>query len=712
MNCHLSNKVSGIGVPWCSGTFRSVRWITACLVLQATAGTGSAFADQFVLYARDVPRVPNSWDFESQAQGAPGNNDCDHNPETYAVNRVGFQSTPLVATRFTRFTLPAGHVVVRVKVDVLARYDFPSTGNIRARVLSDAGNRTINKTFSSSNGNCGWRLGDAGDITDLADWCNNPGLVNTIQVSIQRRTNDRVLRCKAFRIVVTTRRDTTPPDFICPAGISVPCVGQVPAPDPGAIIAIDDRCGPVSVVHVGDGPLQGGPCGGTIARTYRATDARGNAATCVQLITVADNVRPSITCPPSLTVQCLSDVPAPSFSGGATSDNCGPVNLQWVSDSSLSGGPCGGTISRRWRATDQCGNSRECTQIIVVCDTTRPTITCPSPMTVQCPAEVPPPQFTGTASDNCGSPNIVHVRDTTAGDACDRVITRTWRATDSCGNTRTCDQIIRIADTTHPTVTCPLELSVGCLADIPAPDFTNGSATDNCGTEELLIEHTGDSPLQGDACNGTLSRTWRVTDPCGNLTTCQQVINVSDSTAPIITPPPDIVAEPDAGRCDADVDVGSASTSDDCPGPTTLSASRSDGLSIDDPFPIGVTTIEWSSTDACGNVGTAVQEITVVGEDCDGDGTCDAVDPDDDDDGIPDVCDVERCAEGSSVLGDLNCDGAITIADINPFVLALTDPKQYRLLFPNCDPICADVNRDRIVSVSDIRAFVALLQGN
>ncbi len=65
--------------------------------------------------------------------------------------------------------------------------------------------------------------------------------------------------------------------------------------------------------------------------------------------------------------------------------------------------------------------------------------------------------------------------------------------------------------------------------------------------------------------------------------------------------------------------------------------------------------------------------------------------------------------EASLALGDLNCDGAVTVSDINPFVSALTDMHGYKAAFPGCDPMSADINNDGTVSVADINGFVEML---
>jgi hypothetical protein len=64
------------------------------------------------------------------------------------------------------------------------------------------------------------------------------------------------------------------------------------------------------------------------------------------------------------------------------------------------------------------------------------------------------------------------------------------------------------------------------------------------------------------------------------------------------------------------------------------------------------------------------------------------------------------------LAGDLNCDGLVTAADIDPFVVALTGGADaYAAAFPDCRYDNADVNGDGTVSAADIDGFVSLLTG-
>lgn len=77
----------------------------------------------------------------------------------------------------------------------------------------------------------------------------------------------------------------------------------------------------------------------------------------------------------------------------------------------------------------------------------------------------------------------------------------------------------------------------------------------------------------------------------------------------------------------------------------------------------------------------------------------------------PELMVMEEITFGGGVAGDLNCDGVVNNFDIDPFVLALTDPAGYAAAYPECDIALGDVNGDGAVNNFDIDPFVALLTG-
>jgi hypothetical protein len=90
---------------------------------------------------------------------------------------------------------------------------------------------------------------------------------------------------------------------------------------------------------------------------------------------------------------------------------------------------------------------------------------------------------------------------------------------------------------------------------------------------------------------------------------------------------------------------------------------------------------------------------------------------DGDADAIGDACDLcPSTPAGQAVTvsgcrtGDLNCDGSLNFGDINPFVLALSNPAEYETAYPSCVGT-GDINGDGTTGFADINPFVALLSG-
>src|SRR5207249_2252242 len=199
-----------------------------------------------------------------------------------------------------------------------------------------------------------------------------------------------------------------------------------------------DSCGTVTVTIVGTVTNLTGHCGNSFdaTRTWRATDACGNAAECSQTVTVEDHTPPTITCAPNKSVECTS---AWSFDAPTATDTCGNATITILGTVTNITGHCGNTFdaTRTWRATDACGNSAICVQTISVRDTTPPTFICKPDRTVQ--PGVAWSFDDPVATDTCSAVAVQVINTVTNTTATNTLVaTRTWQATDACGNTSTC----------------------------------------------------------------------------------------------------------------------------------------------------------------------------------------------------------------------------------------------------------------------------------
>lgn len=65
-----------------------------------------------------------------------------------------------------------------------------------------------------------------------------------------------------------------------------------------------------------------------------------------------------------------------------------------------------------------------------------------------------------------------------------------------------------------------------------------------------------------------------------------------------------------------------------------------------------------------------------------------------------------------SVAGDFSGDGIVNVEDINPFILALTNPTAYAAQHLYADLLVLDPNGDGLINIEDINPFVDLLTGS
>ncbi len=406
-----------------------------------------------------------------------------------------------------------------------------------------------------------------------------------------------------------TIEDTTPPQIVCPANITISC-DQSTDPSHTGIPVVSDNCGAASDIIVTYTDVTAGPgdCSGIthITRTWTATDPCGNSATCVQQITMEPVNGPDITCPPDVTIAC-TDSSDPSNTGTATATtDCilpGEITIDHTDNFAPSCGSAG-VITRTWTATDPCGLSSTCTQTITIQDNQPPVLTLPANATIEC-GESTDPSNTGqaTATDACSAVNVTYT-DASSG-SCPETITRTWTATDECWNTSTGTQTITIQDTTDPVLTLPANATIECGESTDPSHTGQATATDACSTATVAY-----TDASSGSCPETITRTWTATDACGNTATGNQIITVNDTQSPAISCPADIKVNCDEGT-DPSV-TGSASANDACSGPVPeANITYSDNITIGSCANNYTITRTWTAVDDCGNSATCNQTITV-----------------------------------------------------------------------------------------------------
>ena len=298
----------------------------------------------------------------------------------------------------------------------------------------------------------------------------------------------------------------------------------------------------------------------------------GNVGTgqtfCFDNIMLCDQtLPPMIECPDDVTVDCDASMD-PADTGMATAtDLCSEPDVTFADVSGQGVAGCDQytyTITRTWTATDNLGMTATCEQMIMVQDTTAPVITCPADVSGSCTdSTLPTGTGEATATDNCSSEAEIMITFTDVSNqgmegcgASTFSISRTWMATDACGNTATCVQTIAVADSQPPVVTCPADqMMVACDANALPIATTieefiaiGGTVSDDCsGLMDLSLNVFNNPPSldmldfcpEAPEADRTLTRTYQITDICGNVATCEQTFVFAPSSAdPVITAVP------------------------------------------------------------------------------------------------------------------------------------------------------------------------------
>ncbi|WMI65008.1 gliding motility-associated C-terminal domain-containing protein [Aestuariibaculum sp. YM273] len=369
------------------------------------------------------------------------------------------------------------------------------------------------------------------------------------------------------------------------------------------------------------------------------TDTNNNETICTQDVVVTDNQAPVFDCTSlsdiirnsdSETVCSNSD----SVTAPVATDNCdGSITADGTrSDNAAMNDPWPvGTTTITWTFTDTNNNETICTQDVVVTDNQAPVFDCTSLSDIIRNSDsetvcsnsdsVTAPVATdncdgsitadGTRSDNAAMNDPWPVGTTTI----------TWTFTDTNNNETICTQDVMVTDNQAPVFDCTSLSDIIRNSDSEtvcsnSDSVTAPVATDNCDGSITADGTRSDNAAMNDPWPvGTTTITWTFTDTNNNETICTQDVVVTDNQAPVFdcTSLSDIIRNSDSETvCSNSDSVTAPVATDNCDGSITADGTRSDNAAMNDPWPVGTTTITWTFTDTNNNETICTQDVVVT----------------------------------------------------------------------------------------------------
>ena len=338
--------------------------------------------------------------------------------------------------------------------------------------------------------------------------------------------------------------------------------------------------------------------------------------------------------PADTTVSCIGDVPiAPTLTADDDFDPSFPKEVVHV-DSPLPGSLDGCStvaITRTWTVMDDEMLSASVMQTItVLADTDPPFVGLPEVKdTVACEMadyttwidtrrlEVSVNIFGAnpTITDNCSMLMVSDDAPATFDNQCGTLVV-TFTITDACGNSALWTAEYTVEDNQGPElIGIPASMTgnnaMDCSTPIPNPPIV--TAIDNCTTPSTITFSSVSTQVMNGSCSEfeyTVTRTWSVSDECGNVTDSIQIIEVIDNLSPSFTAPPDVVIECSDDPDDLGITGDVVNEADNCD--QNLVTTYSDIItpgSCPQEFTIERT---WRVRDTCGNVTGKVQTILVT----------------------------------------------------------------------------------------------------
>ena len=393
----------------------------------------------------------------------------------------------------------------------------------------------------------------------------------------------------------------------------------------GTATLTSDNChdAVVSGSRSDNAPLIAGYPLGVTTITWTALDASGNSASATQTVTVTPNVAPKLMVPANIVVgtdarACLANIA--SLGTPVYKDDLDGAKLvgERTDRLALDAPYPKGITTVRWTVTDADGASVSADQLVTVNDLEAPSLDAVSNISVRQERGVPRASVAlsqPAASDNCVNVEVFGVRSDNAPlNAVFQVgvTTVTWTARDGSNNVGKVSQTVTVVGNVPPVVTPAANVVANtdrgvCVASV---NLASASVRDDIDGWSLAGERSDGQPLNAAYPRGVTTVTWTATDYDYATSSANQTVTVQDKENPRIVAPSSVSVPNDRGLASAVVATGSPSVEENCP-LVRVDGSRSDGASLAAAYPVGVTSITWTATDASGNSASAIQTITV-----------------------------------------------------------------------------------------------------
>ena len=348
---------------------------------------------------------------------------------------------------------------------------------------------------------------------------------------------------------------------------------------------------------------------GSHSITVTVTDDSGNAATCNVTLQVLDIIPPDafcedITVSPGLDgLVVLEDFAIDNFS----IDNCDELEAT-ISPSVFSCDDIGDHVVTM-TVTDPSGNSDDCSATVSIVDDLPPVVGCQD-ITIELgvlgEATIDFEDIDNGSEDNC-SENLIYDISQTTFDCLDignNMVTLT--VFDEYFNGLECNVTVTVVDNQPPEALCKnltIDIENGHPIIILAEELDDGSF-DIC-SDQLAVFPNNISVNCADVGDNTFTMIFM--DESGNTATCQSIISIIDSDAPISECKDITVELTDLGVVLIDNDAIDASSADNCDG---LDFSLSVNLFTCDE--IGSHLVTMVVTDASGNFDQCSATVTIV----------------------------------------------------------------------------------------------------